>query len=77
MEDGAWGHLAEDASSQRHFSSSLSTLLTSALSSPSTYHPQIPAHQHLLLQVEGGLPVEALVLRLHVSEACEVVGVHE
>lgn len=35
------------------------------------------AHQHLLLQVERGLPVEALVLRLHVSEACEVVGVHK
>lgn len=77
MEDGAWGHAAEDASSQRRFASSLSTLLTSAPSSPSMYHPQIPAHQHLLLQVEGGLPVEALVLRLHVSEACEVIGVHE
>lgn len=40
-----------------------------------------PAHHaappHSLLQVEGRLPVEALVLRLHVREAREVVGVHE
>lgn len=38
---------------------------------------QNPSPQHLLFQVEGGLPVEALVLRLHVSEAREVVGIHE
>lgn len=35
------------------------------------------AARHLLLQVERGLPIEALVLGLHVSEAREVVGVHE
>lgn len=35
------------------------------------------ACQHLLLQVERGLPVEALVLCLHVSEAREVIGVHK
>lgn len=39
--------------------------------------PQNPSPQYLLFQVEGGLPVEALVLRLHVSEAREVVGIHE
>lgn len=39
--------------------------------------PQNPGPQYLLFQVEGGFPVEALVLRLHVSEACEVVGIHE
>lgn len=31
----------------------------------------------LLLQVDGGLSVETLVLPLHVGEACKVVGVNE
>lgn len=45
--------------------------------SPLCAAPQNPGPQYLLFQVEGGLPVEALVLRLHVSEAREVVGIHE
>jgi len=61
--------MAEDPSSQRP--ADISPFL------PSTCHPQVLVPQHLLLQVERGLPVEALVLRLHVSEACEVIGVHE
>ncbi len=31
----------------------------------------------LLLQVDRGLSVEALVLSLHVGETCEVIGVNE
>lgn len=51
--------------------------LSTADISPLCTAPQNPSPQYLLFQVEGGLPVEALVLRLHVSEACEVVGIHE
>lgn len=39
--------------------------------------PQNPSPQYLLFQVERRLPVEALVLCLHVSEAREVVGIHK
>lgn len=65
--DRAWARAAEDAASQHHLCSALWTL-------PPSHHTAPP---HSLLQVEGGLPVEALVLRLHVCEAREVVGVHE
>lgn len=37
----------------------------------------IKAITALLLQVDGGLSVETLVLSLHVGEACEVVGVNK
>lgn len=38
---------------------------------------QIKAIMSLLLQVDRGLPVETLVLSLHVGETCEVIGVDE
>ena len=38
---------------------------------------EIKAILPLLLQVDGGLSVETLVLPLHVGEAREVVGVNE